>query len=607
MYLEGFSIENSGPIDWFRYTFSRQDNGRWRPLVLVGTNGAGKSIVLSHLVNAYLSARGEIFENNDIAKNKVYKLRSTSYIRNGADYSYSKVLFESKIKVEEIQLRSTRGKFESDFGYCVATPLWPQVPEQEWSIFTSNFSEHRVDLEKLVRGSSHLYFPPNRFEEPAWLNQHNLLNKSSYIKLNNLQSQTDQPMIVYSPMRDNQDWLLDLIYDAYALEQKLVDVPAYVGNRPFGISSARQQLVRHGPANILLEAVTSIIGSIFNCSGPAQYSVGRRGHRAVSVSFGNQYVISNLFSLSTGQSLILNIFLTILRGYDTGQSEINSISEVKSVVIIDEIDAHLHADLLYRTLPSLIELLPSVQFIVTAHSPLFLMGMTHTLGADGFDIVELPNGLPITAERFREFETAYGYYKETQAFELEKANIISRAVRPIVFFEGQIDVDYVKCALHLFGRTDLSDAVEIAEGGGHGGLTKIARIMDSGSLASLIPNDITVVYDCDVPKANRDVGRFHARALQATACKIKKGIENLLSDELIEKVAKERPEFFNRTNRHARVERGVEIVVPESWSVNDAEKRNLCDWVAENATSDDLRFFSAAIAYVEEAAATSRR
>ena len=63
-------------------------------------------------------------------------------------------------------------------------------------------------------------------------------------------------------------------------------------------------------------------------------------------------------------------------------------------MLIDEVDLHLHAIHQYEVLPSLIRLFPKVQFIVTTHSPLFVLGMNETVGENGFAIYRMPEGNP---------------------------------------------------------------------------------------------------------------------------------------------------------------------------------------------------------------------
>lgn len=88
-------------------------------------------------------------------------------------------------------------------------------------------------------------------------------------------------------------------------------------------------------------------------------------------------------------------------------------------MIIDEVEIHLHTELQRSILPELIKLFPKIQFILTSHSPLFLLGMKEKFGEDGFEIRNMPDGKVIGVERFSEFEKAYEAFKKTEKYENE--------------------------------------------------------------------------------------------------------------------------------------------------------------------------------------------
>lgn len=50
--------------------------------------------------------------------------------------------------------------------------------------------------------------------------------------------------------------------------------------------------------------------------------------------------------------------------------------------------------------------------------------------------------------------------------------------------------------------------------------------------------------------------------------------------------------FIDVVSAHTETLRGEAKSVPESWSVNKSEKRNLADWVLSNATAADLADFA---------------
>ena len=97
----------------------------------------------------------------------------------------------------------------------------------------------------------------------------------------------------------------------------------------------------------------------------------------ISIQLSNGQIIPSLQSLSEGQSQLFHLFATIIRygERDDINRSIHLSRDITGIVLIDEIDAHLHPSLQYEVVPQLIKLFPKVQFIVSSHSPLFLLGM----------------------------------------------------------------------------------------------------------------------------------------------------------------------------------------------------------------------------------------
>ena len=52
MYLENIEYVNDGPVEKFSYKFRKDNNGCPIPLVVVGQNGSGKSLIFSSIVDA---------------------------------------------------------------------------------------------------------------------------------------------------------------------------------------------------------------------------------------------------------------------------------------------------------------------------------------------------------------------------------------------------------------------------------------------------------------------------------------------------------------------------------------------------------------------------
>lgn len=73
--------------------------------------------------------------------------------------------------------------------------------------------------------------------------------------------------------------------------------------------------------------------------------------------------------LSDGYSAILDIIMDLIMRMENKASRAY---DLEGIVLIDEIEAHLHISLQKKVLPFLTKLFPNVQFIVTTHSPFIL-------------------------------------------------------------------------------------------------------------------------------------------------------------------------------------------------------------------------------------------
>lgn len=81
-----------------------------------------------------------------------------------------------------------------------------------------------------------------------------------------------------------------------------------------------------------------------------------------------------LSELSDGYSSIINIISDLILRMDKNRAseERNYVFDTEGIVLIDELETHLHIELQKKILPFLTEFFPSIQFIVTTHSPFVL-------------------------------------------------------------------------------------------------------------------------------------------------------------------------------------------------------------------------------------------
>lgn len=88
-------------------------------------------------------------------------------------------------------------------------------------------------------------------------------------------------------------------------------------------------------------------------------------------------------TLADGYSAILGIVTDLtLRMEGHGDGAHIGAYDLEGVVLIDEIETHLHVDLQKQVLPFLIDFFPKIQFIVTTHSPFVLSSVSNAVICD---------------------------------------------------------------------------------------------------------------------------------------------------------------------------------------------------------------------------------
>ncbi|MDX1909417.1 MAG: AAA family ATPase [Bacteroidia bacterium] len=86
----------------------------------------------------------------------------------------------------------------------------------------------------------------------------------------------------------------------------------------------------------------------------------------------------NVLMLSSGEKTLLALVADLARRLAIANPHSNTpLTEGTGIVLIDEIDLHLHPKWQRRVVPKLLEIFPKVQFVVTTHSPLVL-GKIHS-------------------------------------------------------------------------------------------------------------------------------------------------------------------------------------------------------------------------------------
>lgn len=449
MYLKKAIYDNVGPLKDVCIEFSFNNDGTPIPAIIVGENGSGKSTFASNIVDAFYEMAGKAFSNalQPASSGRIghlfFKAISGGEISLGSPYMVSFLLFESNdnqkhykylFKSGDISLASFVHKYNIE----IAAHEWINVPNGK------NISIGEDDARSEWSNNIFCHFGPDRYERPFWMGKEYYDSDESRHPSVMLREEgiLNNPISVKNVNTKTLQWLLDIITDSrtdVTLKNQNVLMPDHVNIKELLLL----QIARRNIETILSKIVGEDIYFALNyrTTPLARFSIKRTAD--------NSTFCYSLDSLSTGQLALFNLFTTIVRYADINNLNMSiNLSNITGIVVIDEIELHLHSNLQKEILPELIKLFPKVQFIITTHSPFFLLGMEEKFGKD-IDVFEMPSARRINIEDFSEFNKVYEYIKQTSTYNDEFENEL-RAVKAdgetIIVTEGLTDWKHIEAA-----------------------------------------------------------------------------------------------------------------------------------------------------------------
>ncbi|QNK84597.1 AAA family ATPase [Aliarcobacter cryaerophilus] len=93
-----------------------------------------------------------------------------------------------------------------------------------------------------------------------------------------------------------------------------------------------------------------------------------------TVTFKEKGSLVTFEQLSAGYKGVITIITDLLVRLSENQPNVVSIHEFKGIVLIDEVELHLHPKWKYNFVKRLRDIFPNIQFIMTTHSPTVLLG-----------------------------------------------------------------------------------------------------------------------------------------------------------------------------------------------------------------------------------------
>lgn len=476
--------------------------------VLSAINGNGKTTILSHITDAFYELAKKVFHNEfEGRENKYYRVSSPLFNVDISSSSY--VYFRFKHNEKNLDYVDIRNKCTEE-QYNSAINLDSKISYHKINTAFGNFNNIKlwsIDDKKIIENeifarSILTYFPSYRYETPNYLNNTYDIKLDYSIK-SKFSGYLDNQIEVVSDLPSLVNWFLDVLLDMKLNEETRLYKS---GNNliPITLPAKEKTFVWDNLNNIVSSSLSSK-----HYRGIVRLGIGTRNSGSTRVAIMNDINIDgkniskticpSIFNLSAGELSLISIFGEILHQADNNETNIK-LESINGIVLIDEVDKHLHITLQKEILPKLFNLFPNIQFIISSHSPFLNMGLADE-ALERTQIVDLDHGgvvcEPTNNDLYKEVYNMM--VNENQRFadkykELELK--IASIDKPIIITEGKTDYRHIKNAIKVLGITDIDvDFYEVPDDWGD---SKLQTMLENISKIKQ-RNIIIGIFDRDNP------------------------------------------------------------------------------------------------------------
>ena len=431
--------------------------------VLSAINGNGKTTILSHITDAFYELAKDVFHNEfEGRENKYYRVSSSLYNLNSANPSYVYLRFEYNgdyIDYVDIRNKCTEAQYNSVIildSKIEFAKIRNTLSESNNIKYWSLNDEKRI--KDIFSNSVLTYFPSYRYETPSYLNEpYNI--KLDYAIKSKFNGYLNNQIEVISDLPTLVNWFLDVLLDMKLKEETRLFQD---GNKvlPITIPSAEQKCVWDNLNKIVSSALSSK-----HYKGIVRLGIGRRNSGATRIAIMNDIpqetsvcICPSIFNLSAGELSLISIFGEILHQADNNYNNIQ-LNNINGIVLIDEVDKHLHITLQKEILPKLFGLFPNIQFIVSSHSPFLNMGLADTM-VERSQIIDLDNNgitcSPTNNDLYKEvYDMMIGENNQFAKKYYQLENTLKEIKKPLVITEGKTDIKFIQKAKEVLNLNDI--------------------------------------------------------------------------------------------------------------------------------------------------------
>lgn len=416
--------------------------------VLTAVNGKGKTTLLSYIMDAWVELTRNAYQSSFVGKeNKFYRISSSLFDIDSSKPSMVYIRFNYNQKIiDYIDIRNKCGEDEyKDLTKSIDNIInYATIKaDLESNGYAKHFSSKDVkEIRSIFDSNIITYFPSHRHSDPAFLTD----NYKEEIEYSSLMAYSD---VLPNPIESKMDirkiinWIMDVTIDS-ELYKRIVET------KTGKINLAAEVVLWSNVQTIVRKALVSK-----HPDGDVRLAISKRGRGIQRVSVtnnaGDKTYCPSIYYLSSGEQEVLCLFAEILRQADVLQNNVQ-LSNITGVVLVDEIDLHLHIRLQKEVLPALMQLFPNLQFVVSSHSPFLNMGLAENEDArNRTKIIDLDNsGIESSPTTNQVYQDVYkSLIEEKERFAHEVSVLKSRVealTKPLVITEGKTDIKLIRKA-----------------------------------------------------------------------------------------------------------------------------------------------------------------
>lgn len=497
-YLSKAIFVNRAPIDNLELEFKERGIS-----VLTAVNGKGKTTILSYIVDAFYELAKLHYTNEFEGRSKKYYRVSSSLYNidtNKPSFVYLRFMIDGE-QVDYLDIRNDCSQTE----YESAINIENKIP---YSYFSedlksqNNVKYWHINSNKANSVSSVFdhyvltYFPSYRYETPSFLSE--AYDFKIDFKIDSAFSgYLKNPIEVRSGSRQIANWIMDVVID-WLNYRETQQIQLQDGSL-YSIDKTPEHTIWNNINEVLRKTLSSK-----QYEGTIRMGIGRRELAGIRLSIvadnnGKQTTVSpNIFSLSSGELALLCSFGEILRQADNITPNIN-LKDITGIVLIDEVDKHLHIKLQKEILPQLFNLFPNVQFVVSTHSPFLNMGLadeavnrTTIFDLDNNGIVSSPVNTDLYREAYQIMISENNRFAEKYAHLKDEISMINK---PIIITEGKTDIKYIQKAKEVLKISDIDFEIISKESQPSGDdcllqlLEQLSRVNRSNNVIGIFDHD----------------------------------------------------------------------------------------------------------------------